>query len=277
MPVRLWGHGLSHPERLDPIVRDEFEKLIGSLTPFLGMFGLREDYADAATRNHGPTIVALNPFEVRPDFNRIAATGGYQANDSRAYDPIRIYDDANREVQTVQRSGILDIQTDVFSFNNTTTETDVYTYTLAPRTLISGVALRSAMHADILVNDVGVGGPNIALEISLGGTNIVSGNIYTGLGDTASVRGFWCDVYITAVGIAAQRAIVIIEPFDNNGLAIQTWGGLGATPGPRVAHHNSLALDETTDLTLRWAVTFSTASANHEFRRRLAFVERLRA
>lgn len=167
-------------------------------------------------------------------------------------------------------SNLLDVTAGLLTVENTTTETDVYNFTLPANTLANGNAIK--MHLiGTYVKSAGAAA-SFGVEISLGGTNIVTGNVQTGIGSTADRRMLWLELLISAVAAAGQRAIVTGKFGPPSGSAIQAWNDAGAN---LFAYHDSLTLDDTTALALRVAVTHSVADAGIIFRRQLAFVENL--
>lgn len=154
---------------------------------------------------------------------------------------------------------ILDRDVVVNDVNTTTTETTIYTYSVAGGTLGSTKALRLSMLADIL-NNIG-GADNLTLRVKYGATTIFAAVLAAG--STAARRGVSLSLTLSALNATNAQIAQGIVLMDSAA------GGVTGTAGdatPKIGTHAGVAEDSTAAKTLAVTVEWASSSASASFR-----------
>lgn len=153
------------------------------------------------------------------------------------------------------------------SVSNTTSETSIYTPTIAANTLVAGKALRLRVTGN-LANTSG-GAVNVTVKIKLGGTTIFNSGL-TSIGNGFSIAPFVIEALINANNATnSQRAFAVWQyPTANT-----SDGGANTPVAASQGGHSSLAVDMTSSQTLDVTVTWASAATTITVKRWAAILE----
>lgn len=166
--------------------------------------------------------------------------------------------------------GLLDRVFTEQSVSSTTTETSVYSYSIAGGTFSTNNIIRLVLTGYI---DLSAVSRTLTLRVKFGATTIGTATLCT----TASTKGtVRIEVIINANNATnSQRATILLTSVTDN--ATTTDGNLDANYTLKMAGHSSLAEDTTSAKTLQVTVQWSGADATAIFKRWAAWTEKLKA
>lgn len=167
-------------------------------------------------------------------------------------------------------SGILDVDTSEVDVANTSTETSIYSHSIAADTIAANGGFRLTLGGDMLAN----GGGSVIVRVKLGATTVATSNATTPLNGADRYR-WHCQIVCIAPTTSSQNWNgFIFGRASSNSFAIADISGTGSHWGGALNVVGSTE-DLTTDLTLDITVDWSAASASDSFRKEIAVLERL--
>lgn len=161
---------------------------------------------------------------------------------------------------TVTLGGVLDRQLTTQLVSNTTTETQVYSFSVLGNTLGTNRALRITIFGDRLNNTGGV--QNETIRIKFGATTIATAT--TGGTSASATRAPWklvCNLFAFNGATNTQKAFYEYAAGTSPGAGAIA-GTDNDSSGGLIGSHLSIAEDDTTAKTLAVTIQLGTASAN---------------
>ncbi|MPZ13752.1 MAG: hypothetical protein GEU73_04910 [Chloroflexi bacterium] len=162
-----------------------------------------------------------------------------------------------------------DVVTSTTQVVNTTTETDLYSESIAGGDAEAGTVYRLWATGDVLNNSGGE--VTYTLRVKFGTTTVLE-SAAIGYGDSANRAEWLLDVVLYAVSPSAQRLSGHFVPSASQG---QSWDQITGVVPRQLVGYGTATEDTSTAKTLAFTVEMGTANANADMRLHAAVLERI--